>query len=249
MVALPICRWRHEFFPGQYICKSANFCNSPNVVTAGFCKKCGCADHAPLAPLPNAMPCVHLGKRERNGARNHRGEEASPNLYACALHGKCRIEGAGPDRPTLERSCTNCADYLARDPFGPDSTAMRHRAEQHLAAIPVYPKKRFRGRGVVIAGGGERFFPALYITVRALRHVGCTLPIQIWYLGREREMPDKKKALLSPFHVEYVDADEVRRRHPARFLDGWELKVFATLHSPFEEILFLDADCYPCRNP
>jgi hypothetical protein len=27
------------------------------------------------------------------------------------------------------------------------------------------------------------------------------------------------------------------------------LKVFATLHCPFEEVLHLDADCYPCRNP
>src|SRR5205814_1265833 len=66
---------------------------------------------------------------------------------------------------------------------------------------------------------------------------------------RHREMPRKRQALLGPYGVECIDADKVRRRHPARRLDGWELKVFATLHSPYREVLFLDADCYPCRNP
>jgi hypothetical protein len=126
---------------------------------------------------------------------------------------------------------------------------MLRRAEAFLAALPAYPRGRYQGRGVVIAGGGDRFFPSLYVTVRALRHVGCPLPIQVWYLGRNREMPARHKAILSPFEVECVDADKVRRRYPARRLGGWELKVFATLHSPFEELLFLDADCYPCRDP
>src|SRR5262249_23264107 len=97
--------------------------------------------------------------------------------------------------------------------------------------------------------GGDKYFASLYVTVRALRHVGCKLPIQVWYLGRYKEMPLDKQVLLAPWQVEGVDADKVRCRHPARRLDGWELKVFATLHSSFEELLFLDADCYPCRNP
>ncbi len=126
---------------------------------------------------------------------------------------------------------------------------MRGRAEAFLAALPAYPAGHYRGRGVVIAGGGERYFPSLYVTVRALRHVGCRLPIQVWFLGRKDEMPAERQALLAPYQVECVDADEVRRRYPARILNGWELKAFATLHSPFAELLFLDADCYPCRNP
>ena len=73
--------------------------------------------------------------------------------------------------------------------------------------------------------------------------------MEVWYLGRNDEMPADRQALLAPFGVECVDADAVRRLHPARSLNGWELKVFATLHSRFEELLFLDADCYPCRNP
>ena len=54
------------------------------------------------------------------------------------------------------------------------------------------------------------------------------LPVQVWYLGRNDEMPPDRQARLAPYEVECVDADAVRRTHPARRLDGWELKVFAT---------------------
>jgi hypothetical protein len=126
-----------------------------------------------------------------------------------ALHGSCRTEPADQRLPAEDRSCETCADYLPRDPFGSDSSTMRDRAEEFLAAVPGYPAGRYRGRGVVIAGGGDRFFPSLYITVRALRHVGCRLPIQVWYLGRNDELPDKRQALLAPHGVECIDADAV----------------------------------------
>jgi GR25 family glycosyltransferase involved in LPS biosynthesis len=193
-----------------------------------------------------ALPCVHLG-----GLATDASQSADPaqQIFTCALHGQCTINGVSQDGGADIRSCSNCADHLAADPFGPNSAQMLRHAEDFLASIPKYPHGRYSGRGVVIAAGGERFFPSLYVTVRALRHVGCRLPIQVWSLGRSKEMPAKSKRLLAPYEVEFVDGDQVRRRHPARRLSGWELKIFATLHSPFEEVLFLDADSYPCRNP
>lgn len=127
--------------------------------------------------------------------------------------------------------------------------AHRLAADRFLDALSPYPEERFLGRGLVIAGGGTAYFPSLYVTVRAIRHAGWTLPIQVWYLGRDNEMPAKHQALLQPFGVECVDADAVRERHPCRILNGWELKAFAVLHAPFAEVLSLDADCYPVRDP
>ncbi len=249
MISLPVCRWREEYSTGQFICNSAKFCDSPNPVSAAFCRKCSYADHEPPAPPPQTLPCVHLGERvpaESNGSC--RGGKFSPDRHVCFLHRFCTVEAADQRQLSDEQSCATCLDYLPRDPLGPNSAQMLSQAEKFLAALPAYPEERYKGRGVVLAGGG-RYFPSLYIAIRALRHVGCRLPIQVWYLGRKREMPAKHKAILAPFEVECVDADKMRRRYPARRLDGWELKVFATLHSPFEELLFLDADCYPCRNP
>jgi hypothetical protein len=62
-------------------------------------------------------------------------------------------------------------------------------------------------------------------------------------------MPDRYIKILSPYEVRCVDADVVRQRYPCRILNGWELKVFGMLHCPFEEVLLLDADCYPVRDP
>lgn len=250
MSRLPVCRWRHELAAGQFVCKSVKYCHPPNLVTAAFCAKCVCADHDPPPPVPHALPCVHLGEAIReSGAQALIAKDGADQRFACALYGSCRLQPVQQHRATDDRDCETCADYLARDPFGPDSSTMRNRADEFLEAVGTYPKNDYRGLGVVIAGGGDRFFPGLYITIRALRHLGCTLPIQVWYLGRDDEMPVTRQKLLAPFDVDCIDADWVRRRHPARCLDGWELKVFATLHSSFEEVLFLDSDCYPCRNP
>ena len=124
-----------------------------------------------------------------------------------------------------------CGDYLGRGPFGPDSAEMSRQAEKFLRAVPPYPQGRYQGRGVVVATSGDRSIAGLYVTIRALRHVGCTLPLQVWHMG----LSAKEKGVLAPFQVECVDVDKIRRRHATRRLNGGELKVFAALHSPFEE--------------
>ncbi|QJX00106.1 alpha-mannosyltransferase [Frigoriglobus tundricola] len=132
-----------------------------------------------------------------------------------------------------------------------DVTHRAHRvaADRFLAESQEYPAGRFCGRGIVIVGGGATYFASLYVTVRAIRHVGCRLPIQVWYLGREDELPAPRRAVLERYGVACVDADAVRARFPCRILNGWELKAFAVLHAGFEEVLSLDADCYPVRDP
>jgi len=247
MISLPVCRWRAQVAADQILCTSSKFLHAPNLVPAKLCLDCEVRDHEPSPLLPRALPCVHLGEATGKSVATRRG--VSRELFTCVLHGRCAADGTEDNLPGKVRACSRCDDYLSRDPFGPNSAEMSQRAEAFLAKIPDYPVCRHEGRGIVIAGGGEKYFASLYVTIRALRHVGCELPIQVWYLGRNKEMPPDKRALLAPWKVECVDADKVRRRYPACRLDGWELKVFAVLHCSFEEVLFLDADCYPCRNP
>jgi putative intracellular protease/amidase len=37
--------------------------------------------------------------------------------------------------------------------------------------------------GVVIPGGGAKYFPSAWVCVHMLRHLGCTLPVELWHLG------------------------------------------------------------------
>jgi hypothetical protein len=128
--------------------------------------------------------------------------------------------------------------------------AYRHAAAAFARDLPTYPGG-FVGRGIVIAGGGA-YFPSAYITLRTLRHVGCALPVQLWHLAGE--LTPRMIALIEPLGAVCVNADAVARSSPFRFLHGhwwkgWQLKPYAVAHCSFEEVLLLDADCYPVRDP
>lgn len=123
----------------------------------------------------------------------------------------------------------------------------RAASERFLLTIPPYPGT-YHGRGIVICAGGAKFFTSAWIGIRLLRTLGCTLPIQIWYLG-EGEMNAAMRALVEPLGVECIDAAALREIHPARILRGWELKPYALMHCPFREVLLLDADNLATTNP
>ena len=107
---------------------------------------------------------------------------------------------------------------------------------------------RYDGRGIVICGGGVKYFTNAWVCINMLRRLGCALPIQLWHLGT-KECDATMRALVSPLGVECLDAHKLRRKFPMRILRGWELKPYAILHSPFRQVLFLDADNVPVVNP
>lgn len=120
--------------------------------------------------------------------------------------------------------------------------------DHYLARIDPYPENRFSGQGIVLCGGGIRYFTNAWIAISLLRHVGVTLPIQFWYLG-PTEMDPRMRDLLALKSVECVDGHEIRKVIPARILNGWELKAYAALNCRFREVLLMDADNMVAVNP
>lgn len=100
------------------------------------------------------------------------------------------------------------------------------------------------GSGIVMCGGGI-YFDAAYVSIRVIRMLGCTLPIELWHLG-PMEMLPWQRAAVEPLNVIVRDAFDIDGEKPA---GGWQLKPFAVVHSAFEKVLSLDADCYPVDNP
>lgn len=112
-----------------------------------------------------------------------------------------------------------------------------------------FPDERFAGRGIVICAGGARLFTCAWAAIALLRrHLACRLPIEVWHLGPE-EMGPPMRGLLEELGAQPVDAFEVAKRHQVERLGGWELKPYAVLHSRFREVLQLDADNVPVRDP
>jgi FkbM family methyltransferase len=62
-------------------------------------------------------------------------------------------------------------------------------------------------------------------------------------------MTPEMQDLVRPFGVTCVDGYKVRQQFPSRILNGWELKPYAIINSAFAEVLLLDADNVPVKNP
>ncbi|GMV96054.1 MAG: hypothetical protein AMXMBFR83_04230 [Phycisphaerae bacterium] len=92
------------------------------------------------------------------------------------------------------------------------------------------------------------YFTCAWVCINMLCRLGCSLPVELWHRG-PGEMSDQMRGLVEPLGVTCVDALKVRKRHPARILNGWELKPYAIMHSRFEEVLYLDADNVPVVDP
>ncbi len=100
-----------------------------------------------------------------------------------------------------------------------------------------------------ICAGGARLFTCAWVEIALLRrHLGCTLPIEVWHIG-SAELGPSMRNLLEDLDVQTVDALEVGKRYTVTRLGGWELKAYELLHGPFREVLLLDADNVPVRNP
>jgi hypothetical protein len=136
-----------------------------------------------------------------------------------------------------------------------EADAIKHRnlRNEYIASIPKYSigsasSSKIEGRGIIMCAGGHTHFTNGYIAASMLRHVGCTLPIEFWYLG-VCEIDEAMKKLVAPLGVTCIDAELLAETYPMRILNGWELKIYALIHSKFKEILLLDSDNFVVKDP
>ncbi|MEM6365759.1 MAG: hypothetical protein AAF745_15120 [Planctomycetota bacterium] len=103
-------------------------------------------------------------------------------------------------------------------------------------------------KGIVICGGGPSYFVQAWVTIRTLRFLGCQLPVELWHLG-ESEMTPTMRSMVQSFDVCCRDAIALAATSGMQRLEGWAIKPFSILHSQFGQVLYLDSDCVPARDP
>jgi hypothetical protein len=189
-----------------------------------------CADV--LAGLPRCMDMITAEEVIRRTEMYFKGgtlQYLSPTLRMAAKRGVAATRKNSYDQQSLNlhNAGTACDQFIER--------------------LPPYTGG-YQSRGIVICGGGVSYFTNAWVCINMLRRSGCRLPVQLWHLG-EKEIDDQMKALLASLRVECIDACKVRKQSTIRRLAGWELKPYAILHSPFREVLLLDADNVPVVNP
>ena len=109
---------------------------------------------------------------------------------------------------------------------------------------------RFKGKGIVMTGGGLSYFTTTYVNLRTIRDKHkCTLPIEVFYAGEE----EMSKTMIEFMHVKFANVRfiDIMKQPVLEGLDmkGYQIKAFAILLSSFKEVLFLDNDNHPISDP
>ncbi|KAF4552428.1 Mannosyltransferase-like protein 2 [Elsinoe fawcettii] len=106
--------------------------------------------------------------------------------------------------------------------------------------MSLHASIRYGGRGIVLSGGDGQLGYML-TSVKALRKLGCNLPIEIMYLGDDDLGDDSRSELEALPGVITRDMEQMVRDEGWQ-LKGWAGKPFAILLSSFREAIFIDAD-------
>ncbi|KAG8623237.1 hypothetical protein KVT40_008213 [Elsinoe batatas] len=106
--------------------------------------------------------------------------------------------------------------------------------------MSLHASMRYGGRGIVLSGGDGQLSYML-TSVKALRKLGCNLPVEIMYLGDDDLGDDSRSELEALPGVITRDMEQMVRDEGWQ-LKGWAGKPFAILLSSFREAIFIDAD-------
>jgi Mannosyltransferase putative len=133
-------------------------------------------------------------------------------------------------------------------------SALAHRFRAQIDAeaalvLSRIPPKAPGSRGIVMCAGGT-YLSEAYASLRQVRKVGCTLPVDLVHVGPE-EFPEAARRVFEQEigNVRFVDAAAADLGVPPTNLKGFEIKSYALLLTRFDRVLFLDADSAPLRDP
>lgn len=176
------------------------------------------------------------------------------------------LESAAPNCPTPYRNGTTGAIGFDEDPLPerpvriemPDTDILKMRdAHSHfLQKIQETPKLRSvyipKTRGMVYAAGGK-YLPIFVIGLRMLRRTGSLLPVELFLKDETEYEPIICKEVLPSLNAKCVVLSTILGAAVSNStkvaVANYQLKVFAMLFSSFEEIVWVDADCFPLHKP
>ncbi len=126
-----------------------------------------------------------------------------------------------------------------------DAEATRLSHTEVTKELVPYPEGLYSGRGIVMLAGG-RYSDYAATGLGMLREIGCSLPVEVWMKDGKEEKAGwcdelKDEGMVCRRVSDYMDVSKLEH--------GYQLKIYSILLSSFEQILFLDGDNVPVRNP
>ncbi|KAB5526487.1 alpha-mannosyltransferase [Coniochaeta sp. 2T2.1] len=106
-----------------------------------------------------------------------------------------------------------------------------------------------RPRGIVMTTHGNSIGVAM-TSILMLRRTGSVLPVQLFLNSKAEYDPSLCDDTLRKLGAECLVMEKLWKTTPDMpMLKGYQFKIFSILFSTFQQVLFLDADCWPLANP
>ena len=124
--------------------------------------------------------------------------------------------------------------------------------KDHVEKISILPPPDIKGRGIVFSTSSKGL-RMVSISIKFIRSYGCTLPVEIWHnnelsikeIEKIESLGNVQARNTKDFNMELTDS------HEFTVFDYrlYSMKGAALILSRFDEILLLDADNVPARDP
>jgi alpha 1,3-mannosyltransferase len=114
--------------------------------------------------------------------------------------------------------------------------------------LSLYLQIKNGGRGIVFTAGNKQVSYIL-TSIVTIRKLGCTLPIEVLYLGATDLSPTMRQKIESFPNVVTRNLEHMIHTGNDWKFEGFDMKPFAMLVSSFREAILVDADVGFLKNP
>ncbi|KAL3658712.1 hypothetical protein V7S43_016348 [Phytophthora oleae] len=207
----------------------------PKFTCLGWRQTGGCSPDGPREP-DNDASCSKNIKAGASGYCLLKNEAIGEEVQAMRVN-------CSSLREEIRFNCRQAADFARVAPQIDALIAVKQQeVEERQEEVQLQPKN-----GILMVMY-PKLLASVYSTVRLLRSYHCKLPVELWYLESEMgSNPLNESRILQSLVNDYGPIS--LRGIAETDVDGFNTKVFALAHSQLDQVLFLDADNSPVRDP
>jgi alpha 1,2-mannosyltransferase len=195
--------------------------------------------------------CSPYGKREPNS------DLACNQIAQGGVSGYCEVldQDTGELFRVMQLNCSSVRDHVvfscaeAADfaNFGLMAQNVFESAQAQNAAEPLkLLGNTGKGNGIVMVVY-PKLLTSAFASISVLRSYNCTLPIELWISQPEVVRTPSMRTTLDMLQQRFSNVTVETIIDPT--VAGFSTKIHAVQHSKFENVLFLDADNVPVRDP
>uniref|UniRef100_A0AAV1TY18 Alpha-1,3-mannosyltransferase n=1 Tax=Peronospora matthiolae TaxID=2874970 RepID=A0AAV1TY18_9STRA len=210
--------------------------------------------------IRNNLKCIgwrQTGQCSPYGKREPSSDSECKRLVHAGVSGYCEVmdEDTGESFRVMQLNCSSlldrvvfsCADATDFANFGLMAQNVYENAlAQNTSDPPKLLGNSGTGDGIVIVVY-PKLVASVFASVSVLRSYNCTLPIELWISQSEVTRTPSMGAALKVLQQQFLDVSVETIVDPT--IMKFSTKIYAMQHSKFENVLFLDADSVPVRDP